>query len=106
MVLVEVAMKGPVNILGHTVVPLIRPKQPETWQSYLRRLGNGINGVSERSETVTEADIVARAQKYMQIRYPGNYVVEQFYNSEKMKWDLRLRFDDPQEQTVWLLRWS
>ena len=79
---------------------------PTTWQSYLRRLGNGINGVSARSETVTEGDIVARAEKYMQIHYPGPYRVEQYYNPEKMKWDLRLQFDDPREQTFWLLRWS
>ena len=78
----------------------------DTWQSYLRRLGNGINGVTERSNTITEADIVARADKYMKIRYPGNYRVEQFYNAEKMKWDLRLLFDDPKEETMWLLRWS
>ena len=76
------------------------------WQSYLRRLGNGINGVLARSETVTEGDIVARAEKYMQIHYPGPYRVEQYYNPEKMKWDLRLRFDDPHEETLWLLKWS
>ena len=82
------------------------PPTPTTWQSYLRRLGNGINGVSARSQTVTEGDIVARAEKYMQIHYPGPYRVEQYYNPEKMKWDLRLQFDDPREQTFWLLRWS
>ena len=84
----------------------IRPKVPETWQSYLRRLGNGLNGLSERSQTVTEEDIVANAEKYMQIKYPGPYRVEQFYNANKMKWDLRLKFEDPKEETMWLLRWS
>lgn len=79
---------------------------PETWQSYLRRLGNGINGVSDRSDTITDADIIARAEKYMQLNYPGPYRVEQYYNADKMKWDLRLKFDDPREQTFWLLRWS
>ena len=84
------------------------PYQPvsQTWQSYLRRLGNGINGVADRSETVTEADIVARAEKYMQINYPGSYRVEQYYNSDKMKWDLRLRFDNPAEETFWVLKQS
>jgi len=79
---------------------------PDTWQSYLRRLGNGINGISDRSETVTDADIVARAEKYMKIRYPGPYLVEQYYNSDKMKWDLRLRFDDPQEELLWNIKYS
>lgn len=79
---------------------------PDTWQSYLRRLGNGINGVSDRSKTLTAEDIVANTQKYMQIRYPGPYTVEQFYNADKMKWDVRLRFADPQEETMWILKWS
>ena len=77
-----------------------------TWQSYLRRLGNGLNGLAERSQTVTEEDIVANAEKWMKIKYPGNYRVEQYYNSEKMKWDLRLVFDSPKEETFWLIKYS
>ena len=88
------------------VQPMSISTAPETWQSYLRRLGNGLNGLSERSQTVTEEDIVARAEKYMQIKYPGPYRVEQFYNANKMKWDLRLKFEDPKEETLWLLKWS
>jgi hypothetical protein len=79
---------------------------PDTWQRYLRRLGNGVNGVADRSKTITEEDIRARAEKYMQIKYPGKYKVEQFYNADKMKWDVRLRFDDPREETMWLLKQS
>jgi len=80
----------------------------DTWQSYLSRLGNGINGVvgAGGTTTVTEADIEANAYKWMQKKYPGNYTVEQYYNTDKMKWDLRLRFNDPHEKTIWLLRWS
>lgn len=78
---------------------------PETWETYLRRLGNGLNGVTERSKTVTESDIVANAQKYMQIKYPGKYIVEQFYNAKKGKFDLRLKFENPKEELMWKLRW-
>jgi hypothetical protein len=83
----------------------IRPKVPETWQGYLRRLGNGLNGVAT-NKYITEADIVENAQKYMQIKYPGNYTVEPYYNTEMGRFDLRLKFDDPKEEIVWLLRWS
>ena len=84
----------------------IRPKVPETWKSYLRRLGNGLNGLSVRSQTITEEDIISNAQKWMQIKYPGPYQVEQFYNPKTMKIDLRLKFNDPKEETMWLLRWA
>ena len=79
---------------------------PDNWQTYLRRLGNGINGVSERTKTLTEKDIIANAEHYMQKKYPGPYRVESYYNADKMKYDLRLRFDDPKQETMWLIRWS
>ena len=80
----------------------------ENWQTYLRRLGNGLNGIygAGGTTTVTEQDIIDRAEKYMQLKYPGPYLVESYYNADKMKWDLRLRFDDPKQETIWLLRWS
>lgn len=82
------------------------PYQPDslTWQSYLRRLGNGINGISERSKTLTEKDIIVNAEHYMQKKFPGNYVVESYYNADKMKWDLRLKFEDPNEELLWMLK--
>lgn len=85
----------------------IRPKVPETWQSYLRRLGNGLNGIvaAGGKTNFSQEDILANAQKYMQEKYPGNYQVEEYYNADKMKWELRLRFEDPREETMWLLRW-
>ena len=80
----------------------------DTWQSYLRRLGNGLNGIvgAGGKTTFSEEDILANAQKYMQKKYPGNYRVEEYYNADKMKWDLRLRFADPREETMWILKWS
>lgn len=78
---------------------------PETWQSYLRRLGNGLNGVAT-NKYITEADIVENAQKYMMLKYPGNYQVEPYYSPDKMKWDLRLKFANPKEETLWLIKYS
>ena len=78
---------------------------PDTWQRYLSRLGSGLNGIVT-NKYITEEDILDNAQKYMQIKYPGPYTVEQYYNANKMKWDLRLKFDDLQEEMMWVLRWS
>lgn len=83
----------------------IGAKTPETWQGYLRRLGNGLNGVAT-NKYITAEDIIDNAQKCMQINYPGQYTVEQFYNAESGRFDLRLKFDDPKEEIVWLLRWT
>lgn len=83
----------------------IHPKESETWQSYLSRLGSGINGVASNNY-ITEEEIITNAEKWMKIRYPGNYIVEAYYNNKKMKMDLRLKFDDPKEETMWMLKWS
>lgn len=83
----------------------IRAKTPETWQGYLRRLGNGLNGVAT-NKYITEDGIVENAQKYMQTKYPGPYTVEPYYNTKNMKMDLRLKFEDPREETMWLLKWT
>ena len=93
---------------GVFYAPYITKKVPETWQNYLSRLGNGLNGIvgAGGTTTFTEADIVTNAEKYMQLKYPGPYTVEQYYNADKMKWDLRLQFDDPRQKTMWLLKWS
>lgn len=77
-----------------------------TWQSYLRQLGSGINGIAERSKRLTEADIIANAQAYMQMHYPGRYTVEQFYNAQKFKIDLRLRFDNPRDETWFRIQYG
>ena len=81
---------------------------PDTWQVYLSRLGNGLNGIigAGGKTTFSEEDILTNAQKYMQAKYPGNYRVEEYYNANKMKWELRLKFEDPKDETFWLLKWS
>lgn len=89
------------------IIRVVEPVRfpPDTWQVYLSRLGSGINGVSERTKSFTEKDIVANAQRYMQKKYPGNYQVEQYYNADKMKWDLRLKFDSPKDETFFKVKY-
>ena len=50
--------------------------------------------------------ILEQAQKDLQEKCPGNYQVEEFYNSKKLRLGLCLKFQDPKEEVVWLLRWS
>jgi hypothetical protein len=56
---------------------------------------------SEHQKTILE-----QAQKSLQKTSPGNYQVEEFYNSKKHRLDLRLKFHDPKEELFWLLRWA
>lgn len=42
----------------------------------------------------------------MQTLYPGPYRVVDKYLPDIKIIDLQLEFDDPKEQTIWLLKWS
>lgn len=38
--------------------------------------------------------------------FPGEYVVEEYYNKEYMVMDLRLKFATPEDETVFLLKYE
>ena len=42
----------------------------------------------------------------MKIKYPGNYTVDLCFQSHRDIWGPRLKFDDSQEETMFLLRYS
>jgi hypothetical protein len=76
----------------------------ENWQTYLNQLSFGLNGINlmePNCETVLE-----RANFGMQQKYPGRYVVEAFFDPNTLKWNLRLKFFDPKDHTMFLLRYS
>ena len=53
-----------------------------------------------------EKTVMDIALESFQERWPGNYIIEEYYNSTKGRFDLRLKFSDPHEETLWLLKWS
>lgn len=42
--------------------------------------------------------------KYMQERFPGNYTLEEYYDSNTMSFRYRLKFDSEQDEIVFKLR--
>ena len=50
--------------------------------------------------------LVECATEFMQRRWPGAYVIEEYYDTTRGYFALRLKFQDPREETIWLLRWS
>ena len=46
------------------------------------------------------------ANKIMQAHYPGPYTIECYFNSKIGGFGYRLKFEDPKEQTLWLLKYS
>lgn len=39
-------------------------------------------------------------------KYPGNYTLKPIYDSKRMVYAYKLIFDDPLEETFWILKYS
>ena len=81
---------------------------PMHWQKYLEyysvhMFDGTVLPEMKLDPTKTILDI---ALSSFQKRWPGDYFIEEFYNAKKGRWDLRLKFNDPKEETMWLLKWS
>jgi len=85
-----------------TPIPQVILKK-ETWETYLKDLASELNGLfgGPKPEVV-----IKRANIRMQGKYPGKYIVEDFYNPKKSKFDLRLRFENSKEELIWKIKWS
>ncbi len=56
---------------------------------------------SDKEEQVMEA-----IHDIMQASYPGPYIVEEYYDSKRMSFALRLKFETPQEETLFRIKYS
>lgn len=72
----------------------------QTWREDLSREG------CDKFSWATHDITYDRATANMKRKYPGNYVVEEFYNSKIHKFDLRLKFDTPADRTMFLLKYE
>ena len=104
-------MKGQLSAdRGNFYAPYI-PKEvmPMNWRELLnyfsvRQFDSGSSMTSIRLNP--EKTVMDIALESFQERWPGNYIIEEYYNSTKGRFDLRLKFGDPHEETLWLLKWS
>lgn len=68
----------------------------KTWQEMLSILY--LRSSADSTDRI--ADITAR----MKQQWPGEYIVEEFYNVKLMRFDLRLKFEDPKKEMLWKIR--
>ena len=65
------------------------------------------NYLTKLYHTYTKTDEgFIRVQEDMKKKYPGNYIVEECYNPRDFKWDIRLKFSDPDEELLFMLKWA
>ena len=54
--------------------------------------------------SVKDASGITWITEMMKISYPGNYTIQEGYIPEKYTWGVRLVFEDPQEEIMFILK--
>jgi hypothetical protein len=69
---------------------------------YTRILNSGVSSpVMKLEPHLTVEDLI---NQELQNSCPGNYTVGKVYDTENCKWNLELRFKNPEDETVWMLK--
>lgn len=92
------------NHPGYVSCPT-NPFKPTHWKDKLRELELKFArwlkvGNVSREEGLEDVNLMMRSW------YPGNYRVVELYPDPDVGVKFQLVFDDPKEETMWLLRWS
>ena len=101
----SVSYKGKVHIHPGYVSAPYNPFQIKNWQETLRELELRWAGWLEIGNTSREQGLVD-VNRMMKEFYPGNYTVVEAYIPKRGVFGFRLVFEDPREETMWMLRWS
>ena len=92
---------------GFFYAPYI-PEIPVTWRDLLNYYSRQLilNTPTPEQKLNPGKTLVELAYDNLQKRCPGAYVVEEYYDSTRGCFTLRLKFQDPHEEVIWRLRWS
>lgn len=89
---------------GHVYCPY-NPFEPKSWRDTLRELELKFASWLDIGYGSRESGLID-VNEMMRTRYPGNYTVVEAYDPSRGVFGFKLVFDDPREETMWLLRWS
>lgn len=75
------------------------------WQAELERLYTSyLSGTDLYSPEVSNK--ITKITEKMKNKFPGKYRIEECYSHRHRQFHLRLVFDTPQEELMWLMRYS
>lgn len=79
------------------------PNKPK-WQSLLEQIHSDYSFGRIVGDTSTDSLMKATAR--MQEKYPGDYIIEEYYDTDTMKFAYKLEFNSPEDQTVFILKYA
>jgi hypothetical protein len=76
------------------------------WKQYLDHLRISVFSNQSYVKDYPEQTVVEWIESSMKIRCPGNYMVAEFYDPTKFRFDYRLDFPNRNEELMWKLKYS
>lgn len=61
-------------------------------------------GRDTKEKADSDGEIMKTINEIMQANYPGQYIVEEYYDAKRMCFALKLKFNSPQEETMWTIK--
>lgn len=105
MVIMNVGYKGVVHIHPGYVSCPTNPFESTRWQDRLRELELKFASWLKIGNVSREGGL-QDVTWMMQVSYPGNYTVVEAYDAKRGVFGFKLKFDDPKEELIWLMKWS
>lgn len=102
MTIIVPKLKNHKPVLVAPSIPSIRSPKSWTWQDYLRELELRYNNWRHTYNTHDMG--MEDVNEFMQDICPGPYRVVEKYLPDRMAIGFSLEFDNPEEQTFWLLK--
>jgi hypothetical protein len=87
---------------GVFYAPHVPDTKPLTWQERLRKTEARAR---EKYGYGNNLDVVSDCMDYMQLHFPGNYVLL-WQKTESNEYHLVPNFADPKHETMWKLKWA
>ena len=98
-----------VTATGSTILKILKNRvsfpAPTTWQETLDQLHTEF----DLWTSAQGADLHNKMEQFTQImqeRFPGPYVVEEFFNAPKGRFDYRLKFESEKQELMWKIKFQ
>ena len=86
-----------------TITSMLYPEK-QSWKEVLQSMYMKYRSWS--TAFPEEGEKLAQLNEAFQEKFPGNYTIEEFYNAKLQRFDVRLKFFDPKDETLFLLKHS
>ena len=76
-----------------------------SWQSMLDYLHANKQLYTDIADRESDESVLHQINEMMQDKFPGSYIVEEYYDASRMRFAFKLKFDSPKQETMFKLKY-